>query len=101
VTAGTITPINGTCGNGLLLHGADGFTYQYCHGSRYVLPAGSVVKPGEMILLSGNTGASTGPHLHFGIMHDGKNLCPQQVLLAWYDGLPATPANAPTTGCFY
>jgi murein DD-endopeptidase MepM/ murein hydrolase activator NlpD len=101
VTAGTITPSNGTCGNGLLLHGADGFTYQYCHGSRYVLPPGSVVQPGELILLSGNTGASTGPHLHFGIMHEGKNLCPQQVLQAWYDGVPATPANAPTTGCFY
>jgi peptidoglycan LD-endopeptidase LytH len=101
VTAGTITPSNGTCGNGLLLHGTDGFTYQYCHGSQYVLPPGSTVKPGELILLSGNTGASTGPHLHFGIMHDGKNLCPQQELQAWYDGVPATPVNAPTTGCFY
>jgi hypothetical protein len=101
VTAGTITPSNGTCGNGLLLHGADGFTYQYCHGSQYVLPAGSAVTPGELILLSGNTGASTGPHLHFGIMQGGRNLCPQQELQAWYDGIPATPANAPTTGCFY
>ena len=101
VTAGTITPSNGTCGNGLLLHGDDGNTYQYCHGSQYVLPPGSRVTPGELILLSGNTGHSTGPHLHFGIMKNGTNYCPQSILQAWYQGTPAAPVNLPTTGCFY
>ncbi|GAC1589411.1 MAG: hypothetical protein NVS3B21_06020 [Acidimicrobiales bacterium] len=99
VTAGTLEPSGGTCGDGLLLHGDDGFTYQYCHGSQVV--ASGRVLPGQLIMLSGNTGASTGPHLHFGIMRGGVNLCPQPVIRAWYEGVGVSPAGAPTTGCTY
>jgi peptidoglycan LD-endopeptidase LytH len=101
VTGGTIIPSNGTCGNGLLLQGGDGFTYQYCHGSQVLVPPGASVIPGQLIMLSGNTGASSGPHLHFGIMRNGQNLCPQPIIQAWFDGVPATPVSAPSTGCFY
>jgi murein DD-endopeptidase MepM/ murein hydrolase activator NlpD len=101
VTSGRLVASGGTCGDGLLLLGDDGFTYQYCHGSQVLLPEGARVVAGELIMLSGNTGASTGPHLHFGIMRDGVNLCPQPIIRAWFEGVGVSPAEAPTTGCTY
>jgi hypothetical protein len=101
VTSGTVVPSNGTCGAGLLLYGTDGFTYQYCHGSQVLVTPGARVGAGQLIMLSGNTGASTGPHLHFGIMRNGVNYCPQPIIQAWYEGIGLSPMGAPTTGCFY
>lgn len=37
----------------------------YAHGSSLVAKVGQEVKQGQLIMYSGNTGNSTGPHLHF------------------------------------
>ncbi|NED94799.1 peptidoglycan DD-metalloendopeptidase family protein [Phytoactinopolyspora alkaliphila] len=102
VRAGTVTRINdGSCGRGISLAGTDGATYNYCHFSDWSVSSGTSVTPGQQIGLTGNTGHSTGPHLHLQIRTpDGLLRCPQRLLLAIYDGVTPPAANAlPTSGC--
>ena len=67
---------NGGYGNYVKLSHVDGskkyHTY-YAHLSSASVSAGQKVKVGAVIGLSDNTGASTGPHLHFGLRIDGEN----------------------------
>lgn len=42
--------------------------------------SGKNVKPGDVIGLTGNTGFSTGPHLHFGIRKNGRDIDPEPIL---------------------
>jgi murein DD-endopeptidase MepM/ murein hydrolase activator NlpD len=102
VRAGTVTRIDdGSCGLGMSLAGTDGATYNYCHFSAWSVPSGTTVVPGQQIGLTGNTGHSTGPHLHLQIRTpDGALRCPQNLLLAIYDGVTPPAANTlPTSGC--
>ena len=52
------------------------YTVSYCHLSQTIATIGSVVKAGEIIAKSGNTGRSTGPHLHLTSKKDGKAFDP-------------------------
>ncbi|MFF3741982.1 M23 family metallopeptidase [Streptomyces sp. NPDC002566] len=54
-------------GNAVVIKHANGVYSQYAHLSRVDVNVGQVVKTGQRIALSGNTGNSSGPHLHFEI----------------------------------
>ncbi|MFF4397992.1 M23 family metallopeptidase [Streptomyces sp. NPDC001480] len=54
-------------GNAIVIKHADGQYSQYAHLSRIDVRPGQVVSTGQHIAESGNTGNSTGPHLHFEI----------------------------------
>ncbi len=61
----------GGYGNLTVLQHADGTLTYYAHQSKILVTDGQVVKAGELIGLSGNTGHSTGPHLHFEVRPGG------------------------------
>lgn len=54
-------------GNAIVIKHANGKYSQYAHLSRIDVRVGQVVATGQHIALSGNTGNSSGPHLHFEI----------------------------------
>ncbi len=69
VGAGTVVSAGwaGAYGNEVVIRHADGKYSQYAHLSSLSVSSGQSVTAGQSIGLSGSTGNSTGPHLHFEI----------------------------------
>jgi murein DD-endopeptidase MepM/ murein hydrolase activator NlpD len=61
-------------------HG-DGIVTKYAHCSRILVKQGQRVSRGELIAAVGNSGLSTGPHLHYEIHVDGKVVDPLTYVL--------------------
>jgi murein DD-endopeptidase MepM/ murein hydrolase activator NlpD len=88
------------CGTGLTITDSQGVEWTYCHGSTLEVEVGAVVTAGTLILRSGNTGRSTGPHLHVQIRVGGTLRCPQPLVESLYTtGVGIDPAALPATGC--
>jgi murein DD-endopeptidase MepM/ murein hydrolase activator NlpD len=58
-----------------------GFVTRYAHLSKSKVKRGTKVKRGEVIGLMGSTGYSTGPHLHYEVLRNGKSLNPNRYIL--------------------
>ena len=54
----------------------DGYRSVYMHMDKYIVGVGQFVVAGQLIGYCGNTGVSTGDHLHFGIYHNGQTVNP-------------------------
>ncbi|MCV3737450.1 M23 family metallopeptidase [Rhizobium sp. TRM96647] len=82
--SGTVVTAGRTGGYGNLVeidHGS-GLSTRYAHLSRVLVKAGDTVDAGETIGLSGSTGRSTGPHLHYEVRRNGRASDPARFLSA-------------------
>ena len=78
VADGMVTWIGTRSGYGALVevdHG-NGYVTRYAHNKTIKVKVGDKVNKGQVIALMGSTGRSTGPHVHFEILRDGKNINP-------------------------
>ena len=64
----------------VLLRHPSGYETMYGHMSRLIAAEGDEVEPGQVIGLSGNSGRSTAPHLHFEIRRDEKSVDPLELV---------------------
>lgn len=69
-------------GNQVLVRHIDGIVSGYAHLNKPLVKKGDKVKKGQVLALSGNTGKSTGPHVHFTLKDIGGKYLDPGVLYA-------------------
>ena len=67
-------------GNRIIIKHDDQFESDYAHLSEFYVIENQQVKKGELIGLTGNSGASTLPHLHYEVRKNGKSVDPEEYL---------------------
>ncbi len=67
-------------GRYIVLDHGDGYRSVYGHASQLLVEPGDAVRRGQVIALSGSSGRSTAPHLHFEILLDGEAVDPLTLL---------------------
>lgn len=89
VGTSVISPANGyvlklrtdsICGKGLEIRHSDGFDTVYCHLSQFLVREGERVSQGAVVAKTGNTGRSTGPHLHYAVKYNGEYINPEPLM---------------------
>lgn len=75
---GTVASVvnDATCGKGVVITHSYGYSTVYCHLSEILVESGKFVNAGCLIAKTGNTGRSTGPHLHYGVKKNGNSVNP-------------------------
>lgn len=84
VAAGVVTWADKRYGYGNLVevnHG-NGYVTRYGHAKEVLVKVGETIKKGQKIAYMGNTGRSTGPHVHFEVWVDGRTVDPAKYLQA-------------------
>ena len=67
-------------GNMIIMDHYNGFLTVYAHLAKILVKEGDIIKKGSNIGLVGNTGNSTGPHLHFEIIQNGTAVDPEKLI---------------------
>ncbi len=68
----------GGYGNYVIIDHQNGIKTLYGHNSELLVSVGDIVEKGETIALSGNTGNTTGPHVHFEVRENDEQVDPQE-----------------------
>ena len=72
----TTASYSDSAGNMVVIDHGNGLVSKYFHNKELKVAAGDTVTKGQIIAISGNTGNSTGAHLHFGIYSNGTAVDP-------------------------
>lgn len=70
----------GGYGNCVMISIGNGYTTLYGHMSGYAVSYGQYVRKGQVVGYIGNTGISTGPHLHFSLLRNGVYVDPLSIV---------------------
>ena len=81
---GVVTEIgyNTFSGNYVRYKTSDGLLVGYAHLYRVLVQTGDILSQGDVVALTGNSGLSTGPHLHVTIWQDGETIDPLAIFAA-------------------
>ena len=72
----------GGYGRNVVLDHGNGIESRYAHLKKVDVTVGQRVEKGDVVGLVGNTGRSTGPHLHYEVLVEGKPVNPREFLEA-------------------
>lgn len=67
-------------GNLIEVNHGNGYATRYGHNESHLVEVGEKVKKGQQIALMGSTGRSTGPHVHFEVLQNGKTVNPSKYI---------------------
>jgi murein DD-endopeptidase MepM/ murein hydrolase activator NlpD len=67
-------------GNYVVIRHFNGLETVYAHLSKTLVKINQIVRSGEIIALGGNTGRSTGPHLHYEMRYLGQPISPKDII---------------------
>jgi murein DD-endopeptidase MepM/ murein hydrolase activator NlpD len=84
VAGGVVTYSGDRYGYGKMVevdHG-NGYVTRYAHNKKNLVNVGDVVKKEQVLALMGNSGRSTGPHVHFEVLRHGRAVDPQRYVRA-------------------
>ncbi len=76
----TYSGYNGAYGRIVVLSHGYGYKTVYAHNNKNLVKVGDVVSKGEQIAEVGNSGKSTGPHVHFEVHYQGTQIDPKTIL---------------------
>lgn len=76
----TYAGYNGSYGKTIIVSHGYGYKTVYAHNNKNLVKVGDSVEKGQLIGEVGNTGKSTGPHVHFEIHFEGKQVDPAKVI---------------------
>lgn len=91
---------SGKAGNLVTIDHGNGYVTKYMHNSEFKVAVGNKVTKGQIIALSGNTGNTNGPHLHFQVEYNGEKVDPLNFKYnnGMGNGTSATPSSSISSG---